>query len=389
MLKDAGVKLLILTAKHHDGFCLWPSKFTKHSVKKSAWRNGKGDVVKEVSEACRESGIAFGIYLSPWDRTEATYGDSPRYNEYYLNQLRELLTNYGEVAEVWFDGACGEGVNGKKQIYDWGSYYKLVRELQPKAVVFGMAPDVRWVGTESGYGRETEWSVVPVDIRGNKNVPGFADRDLLDDLFIPGDMTADDLGSRAMISKAKAVAWYPAETDVSIRPGWFYHANEDSLVKTPEKLIDIYFGSVGRNSMLLLNIPPDQRGLINDADIKSLQGMRRILNQTFRHNLVDGIVPVISVKGDTAYYEYTLPEKKPFDVVMLKENIRKGQRIEKFRVESWDGTNWNSFTEGTTIGYKRLLCHTPVDSNKVRLVVLKSRGKSEILEFGLFTRPGK
>ncbi|OGD10521.1 MAG: hypothetical protein A2Y86_08705, partial [Candidatus Aminicenantes bacterium RBG_13_62_12] len=190
VLKEAGLKMLIVTAKHHDGFCLWPSQGTEHSVKSSPWRQGKGDVVREVAEACREAGLKFGIYLSPWDRHEPTYGDSPAYNEHFRSQLRELLTNYGEVGEVWFDGACGEGPNGKRQEYDWPSYYRVVRECQPKAVIFGMGPDLRWVGTETGYGRETEWSVVPMEIREPMIKPAPS----LDALFIPGDMTADDLG---------------------------------------------------------------------------------------------------------------------------------------------------------------------------------------------------
>jgi alpha-L-fucosidase len=271
--KAAGMRMVIVTAKHHDGFCLWPSRYTEHSVKSSPWRAGKGDVVREVAEACREAGLKLGIYLSPWDRHEPTYGDSPAYNEHFRSQLRELLTNYGEVGEVWFDGACGEGPNGKRQEYDWPSYYKVVRECQPRAVIFGMGPDLRWVGTETGYGRETEWSVVPVKIREDSISPPPS----LDDLFIPGDMTAEDLGGREQISGARVLAWYPAETDVSIRPGWFYHAKEDGEVKMPQKLIDIYFSSVGRNGVLLLNVPPDSRGLIHENDIRSLMGMRRIL----------------------------------------------------------------------------------------------------------------
>ncbi len=257
-IKDGGMKMLIVTAKHHDGFCLWPSALTTHSVKSSPWKGGRGDVMAEVSAACREEGLAFGVYLSPWDRHEPGYGDSPRYNEHFRGQLRELLTNYGPIAEVWFDGANGEGPNGRKQVYDWPSYYKVIRELQPRAVIFGMAPDVRWVGTESGYGRETEWSVVPADVPDPVSAAAGSPLYPLDGAFTPRDLTADDLGSRAKIASAKALAWYPAETDVSIRPGWFYHAKEDGQVKSPEKLVDIYFSSVGRNGVLLLNIPPGQ-----------------------------------------------------------------------------------------------------------------------------------
>jgi len=403
VLKDAGMKMVIVTAKHHDGFCLWPSQNTEHSVKKSPWRQGKGDVVREVAEACREAGLKLGIYLSPWDRHEPTYGDSPAYNEHFRSQLRELLTHYGEIDEVWFDGACGEGPNGKRQEYDWPSYYRVVRECQLKAVIFGMGPDLRWVGTESGYGRETEWSVVPIPI---KEALASAEASL-DELFIPGDMTAEDLGSRDKIASARALAWYPAETDVSIRPGWFYHAGQDEEVKTPEKLIDIYFSSVGRNGVLLLNIPPDRRGLIHDSDVRSLVGMRRILDDTFQTNLASGARIEASTEksgrparfildgdketywttpedSESAVLELTMPEKKTFDVAMLQENIRTGQRIEEFRLEVWDGKAWKLFAQGTTIGYKRLLRFPETAADRVRLIIVKSRLSPTLSAFGLF-----
>jgi alpha-L-fucosidase len=409
VLKDAGMKTLIVTAKHHDGFYLWPSQYTEHSVKASPWRGGKGDIVKEVAEACKEAGIMLGIYLSPWDRHERTYGDSPVYNEHFRRQLRELLTNYGKISEVWFDGACGEGPNGKRQVYDWSSYYRVIRELQPQAVIFGMGPDLRWVGTESGYGRETEWSVVPIEIRNPEVAapPSLQKPPSLDDLFIPGDMTAEDLGSRSKIKDAKALAWYPAETDVSIRPGWFYHQSEDDKVKTPEKLVDIYFSSVGRNSVLLLNIPPDKRGLIHESDIKSLVGMRRILNQTFAKNLARGAAVRASneAKGhkagfvldedkmtfwttdegvESASLEFELPQARTFDVAMLQEYIRIGQRVEEVTLEAWDGKEWHAFARGTTIGYKRLLRFPAVTAQKIRLVILKSRTNPTLSGFGLF-----
>ena len=245
-LQDAGVKLLILTAKHHDGFCLWPSKFTEHCVKNSPWRGGQGDVVREVVEALREKQIRVGLYLSPWDRNQPTYGDSPKYNEYFRNQLRELLTNYGAIDEVWFDGACGEGPNGKRQEYDWPSYYALIRELQPNALIAISGPDIRWVGNESGVARENESSVVTRDGQ---------------------------------------LVWHPAECDVSIRPGWFYHPSEDDKVKSLATLADIYFKSVGRNSVLLLNIPPDRRGRIADCRCRSPQGIRRLRGTALRHGL--------------------------------------------------------------------------------------------------------
>jgi alpha-L-fucosidase len=401
VLKAAGVRMLILTAKHHDGFCLWPSRYTSHSVKSSPWRGGRGDVVREVADACREAGLKVGLYLSPWDRHEPSYGDSPAYNEHFRKQLRELLSNYGEISEVWFDGACGEGPNGKRQEYAWPSYYRVVRELQPRAMIFGMGPDIRWVGTETGYGRETEWSVVPVTTRDT------ADSASLDDLFLPGDMTSPDLGSRAKIRGAKALAWYPAETDVSIRPGWFYHAKEDGEVKSPEKLLDIYFSSVARNSVLLLNVPPDRRGRIHQNDAASLMGFRRLLDGIFKTNLAAGAgVRASSEAGghpetaildgdalsfwqasegaESATFEFDLRQERAFDVAMLQENIRLGQRVEQFSLQAWNGEDWVTFAAGTTIGYKRLLRFAETSARKVRLVISRSRAEPSLAGFGLF-----
>ncbi|MBE3070451.1 MAG: alpha-L-fucosidase, partial [Planctomycetes bacterium] len=247
--RDGGLKMLILTCKHHDGFCLWPSPLTRHSVASSPWRGGQGDMVREVSDACRRAGIAFGTYLSPWDRHEPCYGDSPRYNAYYLNQLTELMTGYGKVSEVWFDGACGEGPNGKRQAYDFPAYRAVVRRLQPDAVMFSDAgPDIRWVGNETGYAADPNWATIDAAkmIVGKPNpdqthgVPGGPD-------------------------------WVPTEVDVSIRPGWFYHAAEDAKVKTLAELMDIYYASVGLGGVLLLNIPPDRRGLMHDIDASRLR----------------------------------------------------------------------------------------------------------------------
>jgi alpha-L-fucosidase len=403
VIKNAGMKMIIVTAKHHDGFCLWPSKMTGHSVKRSPWRGGRGDVVREVADACREAGLKFGVYLSPWDRHQPTYGDSPAYNEFFRRQLSELLTGYGEVAEVWFDGACGEGPNGKRQEYDWPSYYRVVRELQPKAVIFGMGPDVRWVGTESGYGRETEWSVVPVRVRESDG-PAIPS---LDELFMPGDMTVDDLGSRKKLESARALAWYPAETDVSIRPGWFYHPSQDAEVKSPEKLVDIYFSSVGRNGVLLLNVPPDKSGRIHDSDIHSLAGMRRILEGTFKTDFAAGAKVKASgerkghgaaflVDGDETTFwssdeeteratlEVDLRREQAFNVALLQEFIRAGQRVEEFALESWDGKEWLVFAAGTTVGYKRLLRFPEVTARKVRLVIARSRHNPALSRLGLF-----
>jgi alpha-L-fucosidase len=399
--KDAGFKQVILTAKHHDGFCLWPTKTTTHSVKSSPWKNGKGDVVKEVADACKSQNVGFGIYLSPWDRNSPLYG-SEEYNDFFVKQLTELLTNYGRIDEVWFDGANGEGPNGKKQVYDFDRWYKVIRKLQPSATIAIMGPDVRWVGTESGYGRETEWSVVPAN---NMDQAAIESNSQTGDAFKPeGDMRGDDLGSRDKIMNAKALIWYPAETDVSIRPGWFYHPEENDKVKSPEKLLDIYFHSVGRNSVLLVNLPPDKEGLINEADIKNLKEWTRLRDNIFKNNFAKG-ASVIAANGinakaildnnyntywttkgkdTTATIELKLKNKATFSVLMLQENIAIGQRIEKFDLEYWDGTSWKKAAAGTTVGYKRLLQFDAVTTDKVRLNIISSRLNPTIAELGLF-----
>lgn len=410
--KMAGAKLMIMVVKHHDGFCLWPSAYTDYTVKSSPWKGGKGDVVAEVAAACKEYGIKMGVYLSPWDMNSPLYG-TDEYNEHFKNQLRELLTKYGRIDEVWFDGACGEGPNGKKQVYDWKGYYSVIRELQPQAVIAISGPDVRWVGTESGYGRETEWSVFPMSETILDDIAQASQHAEGPGAFVPvsdQDLMGQDLGSREIIRKAKALAWYPSEVDVSIRPGWFYHADQDSLVKTPEKLLDIYFSSVGRNSLLLLNIPPDTRGLINENDVKSLQGFRKALDTIFKTNLAEKArVAVSPVKGKfnpravldtdnktfwtpgqgntTADMEFTLGKQATFDCLLLQENYRNGQRIEEFTLEAWRDGTWEMVAKGTTIGYKRLLKFAPVTAEKVRLRILSSRDNPEIASFGLYKMP--
>lgn len=389
--KDAGFKLVILTAKHHDGFCLWPSKYTAHSVKNSPWKNGKGDVMKELSAACKKYGIGLGVYLSPWDRNSKLYG-TEAYNEYFINQLTELLTQYGKIDEVWFDGANGEGPNGKKQVYDFGRWYEHIRKLQPQAVIAVMGPDVRWVGTETGRGRETEWSVVPADAQSQETIAGNSQSSVV---FKPtGDMRGDVLGSREKIKNAKALVWYPAETDVSIRPGWFHHDGENDKVKTPQQLNDIYFSSVGRNGVLLLNIPPNKKGLIQKEDSLHLLQWRSIHQQTFKTNLASTAViklssgkntkaltdgkyatywTTTSEKDTTAEIIFSFPKQQIFDVLLLQENIKVGQRIEKFKAEYWNGKAWILFAEGTTVGYKRLLRFNEIITVKVRLKILSSR----------------
>ncbi|MBS1577290.1 MAG: alpha-L-fucosidase [Bacteroidetes bacterium] len=400
-MKDAGFKQVIITAKHHDGFCLWPTATTLHSVKSSPWKNGNGDVVKEVSDACKKLKMGFGIYLSPWDRNAPSYG-SEAYNDFFIQQLTELLTQYGKVDEVWFDGANGEGPNGKKQVYEFERWYDLIRKLQPQAVIAIMGPDVRWVGTESGVGRSTEWNVIPAD---NLNQAAIANNSQKGVEFKPNfDMQANDLGSREKIFKAKALVWYPAETDVSIRPGWFYHDTEDSKVKTPKTLNDLYFTSVGMNGVLLLNVPPNREGRLSDADVKNLLDWSKQRNKYFALNFLKnsttkskngiGLNTMVdenyntyfTTKGNdsTTTIEFMLKKPATFDILSLQENIQVGQRVEKFAAFYEDKGTWKKFTEGTTIGYKRLLRFDPITTGKIKIEISSSRLNPTLSEVGLY-----
>jgi alpha-L-fucosidase len=393
--KDAGAKMIIVNAKHHDGFCYWPSKYTEYSVKNSPWKGGKGDVVAEVAAACREAGIKFGVYLSPWDRHEKTYG-TKAYNDYYKNQLRELLTNYGEVSEVWMDGA-GTGKKHKQMLglYDWDGFFQIVREIQPNAVISISGPDVRWIGNEAGKGRVSEWSVLPDKI----------------------DESAPDLGSRAKLmeyaEQGQALRWRPAEVDVSIRPGWYYHSREDGKVKPLKKLEQIYFSSVGENAMLLLNIPPDRRGLFPEQDVARLREFRNFIKETFKDDLalhasakadsvpgndgahsadktVDGDPETYWMAGEgaaAATIEYDLGSPRPINIAVLQEYIPLGQRVEQFALDAWDGAGWKQIVSATTIGYKRILRFAPITVQKVRLRIEGSRACPAISNFELYYAP--
>lgn len=370
VLKETGFKMAIITAKHHDGFCLWPTAYTDHSVKSSPWRNGKGDMVKEIEQACREYGIQFGFYLSPWDQNHPSYG-TPAYNAFYKNQLRELLTNYGEIAEVWFDGA-----KDKKAIdmeYDFAGYWDLVRELQPHAVMFSdVGPDVRWVGNEKGIAGETMWSTIDVK---PENAPGKMSPEYLN------------------IGDPHGKLWIPTETDVSIRPGWFYHEEEDEKVRTAQNLVDLYYTSVGRNSVLLLNIPPNKEGVFAKQDVENLYEYRSILNETFRENLAKTSVDKSLTDGALESYiplhankpfVVTLNEKVSFDRIALQENIAEGQKNEAALVEYWNGTAWTFLSDLTTIGYKRLLRVPLTTTDKIRITVTKSISPVQLAELGLY-----
>lgn len=405
--KSAGMKGLILTCKHHDGFCLWPSRYTEHSVKRSPWRGGKGDVVREVADACRKGGIEFGIYLSPWDRHERTYGDSPAYNAYFKNQLRELLTGYGDIFSVWFDGACGEGPNGKRQQYDWDGYYALIRELQPNAVISVCGPDVRWCGNEAGHTRESEWSVVPAVMSDNEKIQSESQQ--ADDRTFARriDSQQSDLGSREVIRQFDELIWYPAEVNTSIRPGWFYHASEDDQVRSLGELLRIYYGSVGGNASFLLNLPPDRRGLIHERDVERLAELGRVLDETFRLNLAEGATATASAEAgphgtealfdgdpdtywrapdevEAAVIEVDLQREFTFDRIVLQEHIRSGQRIERFGLSCYVGGQWQLVYQGTIVGYKRICCFDAIASRYVRLAITASRWYPTLSSFGVY-----
>jgi alpha-L-fucosidase len=395
----AGMKGLILTCKHHDGFCLWPSKYTEHSVKNSPWRNGRGDVVKEIAAACRKYRLKFGIYLSPWDRNHKDYG-RPEYLTYFRNQLRELLTSYGPIFEIFFDGANGgDGYYGgaretrridRDTYYDWPTTWNLVRGLQPDTCLFSDAgPDVRWVGNERGIAGDPCWSTLNRD----DFAPGRADEARLN--------RGDRPGSH----------WVPAECDVSIRPGWFYHADEDSKVKSAVALVDLYYLSAGRGASFLLNLAPDRRGQIPDVDVNSLREFRRILDATFAKDYAQGArVSASNTRGPgfsprnvidrrldlywttdeqikTPYLILHLNHEQTFNVVRVREYLPLGQRVEAFAVDVWKDNDWREFARGTSIGNCKLVRGTPVTATKVRLRITQAPVCPAISEFALFAAP--
>jgi alpha-L-fucosidase len=351
--REGGARAAILTAKHHDGFCLWPTKTTTHSVRRSPWRAGNGDVVREFVDACRAEGLRPGLYLSPWDRNSPAYGDSPRYNDLYCEQLTELLTQYGPLAEVWFDGANGEGPNGKKQTYDWPRVWALVRRLQPEAVIFSDAgPDVRWCGNEKGMAGEPNWSTVDPEI---VTYPGASGAGVTQAL-----QHGDPAGT----------AWRPAEADTSIRPGWFYHPAEDDRVRTVDQIVDLYFQSVGRNSKLLLNVPPTRDGLLHDTDVARLRSFRERLDSLFASDAAaDRRVAWRRTGTTTAVAEVDLGRGVESGLVRLEEDVTGGQVVARHVVLGSGGDAWREVARGTTIGYARLHRFERATLRRVRVLV--------------------
>jgi alpha-L-fucosidase len=385
--KEAGMKGIIITAKHHDGFCLWPSSTTDYSVKGSAWRDGKGDILKELSEACREYGLKFGVYISPWDRNHPLYG-TPRYNRVYKDQWHEILTNYGEVFEAWLDGANDQK---KRMVYDFHGFFETIRTHQPGAVIFSDAgPDIRWVGNEKGRAGETNWST-----RDNEgSFPGFADEKALN--------TGDEKGA----------SWIPAECDVSIRPGWFYHANEDGKLKSVAELMDIYYTSIGSNANLLLNIGVDRRGLVNEHDEARLKEFGDAREGAFRHNLAKGAVRASNFRGQdpafgaekaidgkpgtywatddgisTAWMEINFGREIEFNRLIVQENIALGQRVKRFSVLVWRGGDYQVAARSTTIGYKRILRLETVKTSKLRLLIDDAKAAPLISNIEVYNAP--
>ncbi|MFE9644994.1 alpha-L-fucosidase [Streptomyces sp. NPDC006365] len=393
-LKSAGMTGVILTCKHHDGFCLWPSDVTTYSVASSPWHGGQGDVVAEVADAARRHGLRFGIYLSPWDRTEASYGSGTAYDDFYVAQLTELLTGYGPVFSVWLDGANGEGPGGKTQVYDWERYYAVVRELQPDAVISVCGPDVRWCGNEAGDTRPDEWSVVP---RALQDAERTADRSQkADDGAFARLVRSDerDLGSRAALAGHEDdLVWYPAEVNTSIRPGWFHHPAEDAQVRSVDELFTIYLRAVGGNSCFLLNVPPARDGRISDTDVAVLEQLGRRI-EDFRARRIEASVTVSSgAAGDVATAwpgagrtpwrpddrdqlpVVTLEFGRPrlVEAVVVGEDITQGQRIERVVVRGRRDGRWTMLVEANAVGSQRILTFPPLEVGALRVEVPEAR----------------
>ena len=366
--KAGGFRTLILTAKHHDGFCLWPTRTTMHSVASSPWRGGQGDVLRELVDACRAESLKVGVYVSPWDRNASVYGDSARYNNFYIEQLTELLTGYGPIAEVWFDGANGEGPNGKKQTYDWPRVWGTVRQHQPNAVIFSDAgPDVRWIGNERGVAGTTNWSAVDPSVVPFPGASGDAVMRML--------QQGDPNGS----------AWRPGETDVSIRGGWFYHPAEDARVKSVDDLVGLYFTSVGRNSKLLLNVPPTRAGLLHEGDVANLGAMHTQLRGLFATDLAAHHKAVWRATGTrTAVLDIDLGRAALVSMADLREDIARGQAAARYTLAGADSGDWQVLARGTTIGYRKLDRFAPARVRRVRLSIDDAAATPQPVRVALF-----
>ena len=359
--KAAGFKGIIITAKHHDGFCLWPSPVSVHTVAQSSWRDGQGDVLRELSDACKEYGLKFGVYISPWDRNDPHYG-TPAYNDVYVQTLESVLGGaYGPVFEQWFDGANGEGPNGKKQDYDWPLFNGTVFRLQPQAVIFSdIGPGCRWVGNEEGHAGRTNWG----RLETNGFTPG------------KGAPSKDTLNQ----GNKYGTSWIPAETDVSIRPGWFWRASETPQVKSVQELLKIYYESVGRNSLLLLNVPPDERGHIDPADSIRLREFRQALDTIFSDNLADRA----RIRRKADVWTISLSEPKTFNRLVLQEDLTLGQRIAAFTVEACVDGEWRAVAKETTVGFKRIVLFPEVKADAVRVRVDESLAKPFLSTIALY-----
>lgn len=361
--KAAGMKGIILTAKHHDGFALYPSKFSKHTVRESKWKDGKGDILKELSAACKEYGLKMGLYISPWDRNHPSYG-TPEYNQVYVNMLKEITTQYGDLFEVWFDGANGEGPNGKKQVYDFPLFNKTVKTYQPHALIFSDAgPDIRWVGNENGFAGETCWAT----INGNQLFPAY------------------DKPEHLNVGDENGTHWIPAECDVSIRPGWFYHKNEDTKVKTDKDLMNIWNKSVGRGSNLLLNLPVDSRGLVHENDEKALMDFKKMRDTYFKNNLLTTGNFTKNFNKDT--YEITLTKAQTFNCFVIQEDIRYGQRVKKFRLQAKVNGEWKNVVSASTIGHKRIVYCQKTTAKELRISFDEAFAKPIISKVELYNTP--
>lgn len=379
--KEAGAKGIIITAKHHDGFCLWPSKYSTHTVRESKWMDGKGDVLKELSASCKKYGLKFGVYLSPWDRNHPAYG-TPAYNDVFVNMLKEIFTNYGPIWELWWDGANGEGPNGKKQVYDFARFEKVVRALSPNTIIFSdIGPDARWCGNEKGFAGKTNWDLL--------NTAGFEPG--------AGAPPTDTLNQ----GNKYGANWIPAECDVSIRPGWFYHKEEDSLVKNPEQLFEIYLKSVGRGANLILNVPPDRRGLVTQYDSSSLMGFKELREQSFDNDLSKkgkiyfvynkDLIPVnlLNTGNRQSFETITMTASQSFEIafnepekvncIVLEENLMNGQNCAKFTIQL-SNKNHELIKEidGTTIGHKRMLTFPETEASFINLSVKEQKGFTRI-----------